>query len=570
MVHKQRAGGRTGGRVSALALIEALPGLVVVTDVRGAAQKVNARWQSFTGQSREQTLGHGWLEALEPGDRLRARAAWAQLLADPQPFDAVYRVRHDGTLWPVHWHCAPLGTAGRSGWLCTGMPEVPDGFQAAQTQDSAQPGAVPADTAQSNAGREQLLENLALDHARLGEVLAQLPLGVLVVDAGTRRVRLVNAQTERVLGMPLTPGMTLERIERLGLHQDGARVDGPGFSLHRALEGQHVAGREFGIRRPDGSRTLIRVSTGPVYDRLGQMVAAVLTCEDLTRQRLTEAEDERASDAVQRAREALTLHGGQPVTPARFLTLMGELHEGLGQSPLEGRLIALLLLRAEPVSLREAAGILKVSKVAVSKVTSAMLERGDLQIIKSFSSREHLLALTDHNYIRDLSVRRVASWAISILCDSLLRTNHLAPAITEQIRAHLETHTRVAVALEQVLSPIEQRQAQALAEHLRENWDAVPPRVRSPTRVRKRRTPWLSGDSLPSAARGKPPCPPRGCRAGGCGRGRDAERAGSATGASARWCWSGSRSARLPPAPAPRASPWPLRVPGHCHWAAAC
>ncbi|GAA0501239.1 hypothetical protein GCM10008937_05850 [Deinococcus depolymerans] len=89
--------------------------------------------------------------------------------------------------------------------------------------------------------------------------------------------------------------------------------------------------------------------------------------------------------------------------------------------------------------------------------------------------REHLLALTDHNYVHDLSVRRVASWAISILCESLLATNHLDAATTRQIRTHLETHTRVAMALERVLSPIEKRQASALAAHLRENWNAVPP-----------------------------------------------------------------------------------------------
>lgn len=485
MPRTQKNTGRTDGWISASALIEALPGLVVVTDARGAARQVNGRWRAYTGQGRGQALGHGWLDALEPGDRLLAKDAWVDPQPDPQPFSALYRVRRDGTAQGVHqqvqWRCTPLGTTGRGGWLYLGAPEEPDGLQlapetgqrAAVLADAGSAVTVPALAAQLAAGREQLLEDLALEHARLGEVLDQLPLGVLVVDAETRRVRLVNARTERILGVPLTPGMTLERLARLGLEPDGA---GPGFLLHQALEGQHVAGEELGIQRPDGSRALIRVSAGPVHDRLGQAVAAVMTCEDLTHQRLSEAEDERASDAVQRAREALTLHGGQPVTPERFLTLMGELHEGLGQSPLEGRLIALLLLRAEPVSLGEVAGVLGVSKVAVSKVTSAMLERGDLQIIKSFSSREHLLALTDHNYIRDLSVRRVASWAISILCDSLLETNHLDPATTEQIRAHLETHTRVAMALELVLSPIEQRQAQVLAEHLRENWDAVPPR----------------------------------------------------------------------------------------------
>ena len=123
---------------------------------------------------------------------------------------------------------------------------------------------------------------------------------------------------------------------------------------------------------------------------------------------------------------------------------------------MRGGLIA-LLLRAEPLLLGEATSVPGVSKVAVSKVSAVMQGRGDLQVIKSFSSREHLLALTDHNYVRDLSVRRVASWAISILCESLLSTNDLDAAATQQIRTHLETLTRVA--LERVLSPIERRQA---------------------------------------------------------------------------------------------------------------
>jgi len=323
--------------------------------------------------------------------------------------------------------------------------------------------------------RERLFEQLALEQVRLEAVLAQMPPGVVVADADNRRVSLVNPQLERIYGVSLTPGMALERLERPTFHPGGKRRKGPS-PLGRALEGESVSGEELEIERPDGSRAVVLASAAPIYDRQGKLVAAVLTCEDLSQRRLDEAEIRRLSQEIQRGREALTLHGGVAVTPQRFLELMGELYAQFGQPQLEGRLIALLLLKVEPVSLGEVARALEVSKVAVGKVSQVMLRRGDLQIIKSFSSREHLLALTDHNYIRDLSVRRVASWAISILCESLLETNHLDPGITEQIRAHLELHTRVAVALEGVLSPLERHQASVLAEHLRENWDAVPPR----------------------------------------------------------------------------------------------
>ncbi len=324
--------------------------------------------------------------------------------------------------------------------------------------------------------RERLLEQLSLERVRLDAVLAQMPPGVVIVDADNGRVSLVNTQMERIFDIPFTPGMTLERTFLPTFHPNGERLKRAEFPLNRALEGKIVSSQELEIERPDGSRAIVLASAVPIHDRLGKIVAAVFTCEDLTERRRSEAEVKRLTRSIQSAREALTLHGGRPVTPERFVELMGELYNKLGQPQLEGGLVALLLLRAEPMSLGEAAKLLGVSKVAISKVSNTMLERGDLLISKAFSSREHLLALTNHSYIRDLSVRRVASWAISILCDAMLEANHLEPAVTEQVRTHLETHTRVAVALEQVLSQLEQGQANSLATHFLENWDAVHPK----------------------------------------------------------------------------------------------
>ena len=468
-------------RLSIAVLIRALPHPVVVTDARGQASHVNWHWTEFTGLDTTQSLGLGWLDALHPEDREKAGQAGRQARSTDQPFKAEYRLRwHGESHRACLWHHAPALEGGVRHWVCTVVDQHVSEDQRPEQGGSRSGPVNPEARERVDADRERLLERLVLEQADLEAVLYQLPLGLMVVNAGTRRIRLVNPQTERIFGVPLTPRMTLERVESLGRYPDDEPIALVDFSLHRALAGVRVEGEETEIERPDGSRATIRSNAAPVYNRLGQMVAAVLSAEDLSAQRRAEAEEERLNGSLQRAKEALTLHGGRPVTPERFLKLMGELYEQLGQPQLEGRLIALLLLRAEPVSVGEVARILRVSKVAVSKVSNAMLERGDLQIIKSFSSREHLLALTDHNYIRDLSVRRVASWAISILCDSLLETTRLDPATTEQIRAHLETHTRVAVALEHVLSPIERHQAKVLAEHLRENWDAVPPKGEKP------------------------------------------------------------------------------------------
>ena len=459
---RNRPDGRAGPLLAST-LIEAMLQSVIVTDRLGRARQVNERWLTLSGQRRAAATGPDWLGTQAPEDSLRAAHAWQQALQDSQPFSATYALSAADSSVNVQWHHEPLREGGAvTGWLCTGEP-IPDAPALLET-----------------ASQEATLERLALNLKGLRDALTHLPLGALIVDAQTHRIRLVNPQAQRLLGVTLAPGMTLSALSDVRLGASGSPLTVDRLPLRRALSGQRAGPEELDIQRPDGSRAQLRLSASPVPGPHGPISAAIMTLEEVV------AEGAGAygplSSDMRRAQEAVTLHGGEPVTPGRFLTLMGELHEQMGFPSLEGRLIALLLLRAEPVSLGEAASVLNVSKVAVSKVSTVMQGRGDLQVIRSFSSREHLLALTDHNYVHDLSVRRVASWAISILCESLLDTNHLDAATTRQIRTHLETHTRVAVALERVLSPIEKRQASALATHLRENWDAVPaPAGRSDT-----------------------------------------------------------------------------------------
>ena len=131
--------------------------------------------------------------------------------------------------------------------------------------------------------------------------------------------------------------------------------------LTRALSGETIHGEEFEILRADGGRAVVQESAAPILDRTGQVVAAVLTIDDLTERRRAEAEVRRLSATVANAQEALKLYGGGPVTPERFTELVGELYTQLGQPQLEGRLVALLLLHAQPVSLGEAARRLGVS-----------------------------------------------------------------------------------------------------------------------------------------------------------------------------------------------------------------
>jgi two-component system CheB/CheR fusion protein len=59
-------------------LIEGMPQLVWRSADGGNWTWSSPQWIKFTGQSMEESLGHGWLDAFHPEDRAAARAAWAE------------------------------------------------------------------------------------------------------------------------------------------------------------------------------------------------------------------------------------------------------------------------------------------------------------------------------------------------------------------------------------------------------------------------------------------------------------------------------------------------------------
>src|SRR5690606_26718710 len=54
-------------------------------------------WQAFTGQTSDEAMGTGWLDAVHPDDRARAMQTWHEAVAHRSLYETEYRVRrHDG------------------------------------------------------------------------------------------------------------------------------------------------------------------------------------------------------------------------------------------------------------------------------------------------------------------------------------------------------------------------------------------------------------------------------------------------------------------------------------------
>ncbi|MBS0418615.1 MAG: PAS domain-containing protein [Proteobacteria bacterium] len=83
------------------ALIEGLPQLIWRADSRGHWTWSSPQWTRYTGLSLDDSLSEGWLDAVHPDDRPRARTAWGNAVSQGV-FDVEYRIGPAAT-GPYRW-----------------------------------------------------------------------------------------------------------------------------------------------------------------------------------------------------------------------------------------------------------------------------------------------------------------------------------------------------------------------------------------------------------------------------------------------------------------------------------
>ncbi|MCC5656845.1 PAS domain S-box protein [Nostoc sp. XA010] len=148
-------------------------------------------WEAFTGQSPEQYIGWGWVDALHPDDRTSVTAIWRQAFFGRSVAVAEYRVlRHDGEYRYMKIRGVPIldETGEIEEWvgMCVDI----------------------SDSKQAEAEREHLLALLKTEQTRLVEANVLLdtlfnnaPIGIGLWDEKLRYVRLNDALAE-INGFP--------------------------------------------------------------------------------------------------------------------------------------------------------------------------------------------------------------------------------------------------------------------------------------------------------------------------------------------------------------------------------
>ncbi|MDI6852527.1 MAG: PAS domain S-box protein [Deltaproteobacteria bacterium] len=137
--------------------------------------------------------------------------------------------------------------------------------------------------------RAHLLQEVEAERSFLRAVVEQMPAGVTIVSPSGKLI-LGNQALKEVWGFAEIPVDLEEGLSRLQvLHPDGRPCSLEEWPLMRSLRnGETVSGVEADIIRPDGLRRTLRISSSPIRDNQGDIVAGVSACIDITARKLAE------------------------------------------------------------------------------------------------------------------------------------------------------------------------------------------------------------------------------------------------------------------------------------------
>jgi PAS domain S-box-containing protein len=143
-------------------------------------------------------------------------------------------------------------------------------------------------------------EALESERARLSALLAQMPAGLMLVDA-SGKITLYNNQAELIWRRDFKAIRT-EEYSWPAYRPDGRRLEREEWPLAQAIhDGELIINQEVEIMRGDGSRGTILVSAAPIRAADTRIIGGVSTFVDITEKRLIERQLKATAEQAQRA-----------------------------------------------------------------------------------------------------------------------------------------------------------------------------------------------------------------------------------------------------------------------------
>jgi PAS domain S-box-containing protein len=221
-----------------------------------------------------ETTVQWWMERIHPDDQQRVRDEINSKIAASSSFTVEYRIRHKNDRYLYVWDRGLIvrDADGRAVRVVGCTLDISD-RQLAQDE---------CDRAHSQ---------LETERALLEAVLRQLPVGAIVAEAPSGKLLFGNEQVDRIWRHPFRESSDIEEYrEYQGFHSDGRPYQPQEWPLARSIStGEVVIDEEIQFLRGDDTQGTMHVSSSPVCDRAGNLVAAVVTFFDITQRSSNQA-----------------------------------------------------------------------------------------------------------------------------------------------------------------------------------------------------------------------------------------------------------------------------------------
>jgi PAS domain S-box-containing protein len=229
----------------------------------GMVLDFNRQFETFTGLTREQTVGEGWMKAVHPEDLKETRTLWDHALRTGDALDIEYRLRHTDGVW--RWMRArayPRRDAEERIIRWYGTLEDIDDHKKAEAA-------------------------LQIAEARLKAVFDAVPLGIVIAEAPNGRILMSNARAEEILRRPVLPSQSIDDYTRTDAHRaDNSSVLPHEYPLARAvLRGETTRDEEVVLQRGDGSSAWFRLSAAPIRTPDHQITSGVVAIQDIDQEK---------------------------------------------------------------------------------------------------------------------------------------------------------------------------------------------------------------------------------------------------------------------------------------------
>ena len=155
---------------------------------------------------------------------------------------------------------------------------------------------------QAELERLEMLKEIEKERSLLSAVLQQMPAGVVIAEAPSGQLILGNKQVEEIFRHSLLPSDNVEEYSQWhSLRSDVKSYIYQNLPLARSLNnGEEIFQEEIFIERGDDTGGAILLSSTPIRDSEGKIIAAVATFYDITERKKIEEEIIKLNESLER------------------------------------------------------------------------------------------------------------------------------------------------------------------------------------------------------------------------------------------------------------------------------